>query len=629
MKKLLLILLCLPMIGFGQNTLLVPSQYSTIQSAINASVNGDTILVSDGTYNENITILAKSITIKSINGAGNTTINANGTVIFIQNTTDDVTIDGFTINSNSNGSGYANSAKCIAAEFSQVRIINNILNASSNNYQSTAVGVRLNDCDYSIISDNSMTSLLTVNGNYSASAWGIGMDDSDALISGNNIFSQVSGFGGQPAPAQGIHHWQGCNSQIFNNTIIAICPSYAEGISNTGQMRVYNNTIYVSSTNSSYVGKCIESWPNPEENNISIYGNILYGDGSRSQGLGVSDGPNVFADYNCSYNHGSTFPDDINNLLPGENNILSDPMFVNFNNYDFSLSGGSPCIDAGMTSDLYNDLDGSRNDMGSFGGSKININLNKLDFDIGTVSLAVTPQEQELIIYNGRDIDFIINNFTLLTQNFTISNLNTPLTIPPYSTHKINVQFSPQVLDSISDTLNIYSPNLFGNTFFQIELSGIGINESILHGNISDTLFQNQTYFITGDLIINGGDSLVIQDGVNLIFYPNVNFTVNGYLNAQGIEGNRIIFNKKESMENWGGILLTDSINDNSILDYLSIKNSSNYGMQISNANLNLNHVDISNTIPHPYWGEGGGGINIYNSTVNLLNCTVTENEIS
>ncbi len=459
---------------------------------------------------------------------------------------------------------------------------------------------------------------------------GIRASTSNCVISNNIINTYTAQTSGYPDPSYGITNWQGCNSQIFNNNIIAICPSYAKGISNAGKMRAYNNTIYVSSTlGSSYTGQCISSHPNPEENNVSIYGNILYGDGSRTMGLSVTDGPNVFGDYNCSYNHGSSWTDDITNLSPGENNVLSDPMFVNFNNYDFSLSGGSPCIDAGMTSDLYNDLDGSRNDMGSFGGSKINVNLNKLDFDIGTVSLAVTPQEQELIIYNGRDLDFNINTFGFLTQNFTISNLDTPVTIAPYSTHKINVEFSPQVLGLITDTLTIYSPDLFGNAFFQVGISGIGINESILTGSISDTLFQNQTYFITEDIIVDQGDSLVIQAGAVLKFYPNVQFIINGYLEAQGTEQNRIIFDKNESMENWGGVRLNDSMDDTSILDYLSIKNSTGYGIYINSVHLSFNHIDISNTIPHPEWFEGGMGLYINNSTVQLLNCTITENELS
>ncbi len=45
--------------------LTVPQQYSTIQSAIKASSNGDTVLVSEGTYYENINFLGKAITVAS------------------------------------------------------------------------------------------------------------------------------------------------------------------------------------------------------------------------------------------------------------------------------------------------------------------------------------------------------------------------------------------------------------------------------------------------------------------------------------------------------------------------------------------------------------------------------------
>ena len=57
MKRLLFILL----LSFSFTaTLLVPGEYSTIQSAIDASSNDDTILVSEGTYYENINFILNS-----------------------------------------------------------------------------------------------------------------------------------------------------------------------------------------------------------------------------------------------------------------------------------------------------------------------------------------------------------------------------------------------------------------------------------------------------------------------------------------------------------------------------------------------------------------------------------------
>jgi hypothetical protein len=47
-------------------------------------------------------------------------------------------------------------------------------------------------------------------------------------------------------------------------------------------------------------------------------------------------------------------------------NIDADPLFLG--NSDFHLQPGSPCIDAGNPDPQYNDNDGSRNDMGAYGG---------------------------------------------------------------------------------------------------------------------------------------------------------------------------------------------------------------------------------------------------------------------
>jgi len=61
------------------DTLTVPAEYATIQDAIDAAMDGDTVLVSAGIYGESIDFLGKMITVESVSGASTTTINANGT----------------------------------------------------------------------------------------------------------------------------------------------------------------------------------------------------------------------------------------------------------------------------------------------------------------------------------------------------------------------------------------------------------------------------------------------------------------------------------------------------------------------------------------------------------------------
>ena len=51
--------------------------YTSIQAAITAATNGDTVLVHDGTYVENINFSGKAITVRSANGAAGTIINGN------------------------------------------------------------------------------------------------------------------------------------------------------------------------------------------------------------------------------------------------------------------------------------------------------------------------------------------------------------------------------------------------------------------------------------------------------------------------------------------------------------------------------------------------------------------------
>jgi len=74
-----------------------PSEkYTSIQSAIDNATDGDTIIVRDGIYYENIKVTKERLTIKSENGSDNCIIDGKGkTVIIVK--ADGVTIKGFSI----------------------------------------------------------------------------------------------------------------------------------------------------------------------------------------------------------------------------------------------------------------------------------------------------------------------------------------------------------------------------------------------------------------------------------------------------------------------------------------------------------------------------------------------------
>ena len=84
----------------AQTTLQVPADFATIQQAIQAATNGDTVLVAPGTYQENLSFLGKAIHVKSEAGPETTTIDANqsgSAVIFVNDEGADSILEGFTV----------------------------------------------------------------------------------------------------------------------------------------------------------------------------------------------------------------------------------------------------------------------------------------------------------------------------------------------------------------------------------------------------------------------------------------------------------------------------------------------------------------------------------------------------
>ncbi|HEC76709.1 MAG TPA: hypothetical protein ENI33_05585, partial [Thermoplasmatales archaeon] len=108
-------------------TINVPADYPTIQQAIDNASDGDTIIVRNGTYNEQVIINKNNLSIQSEYGAANTIINATGQgtsyggVVF---DADGCTFEGFTVIDYSN-EGYENKIIRINGDNNTIR--NNII----------------------------------------------------------------------------------------------------------------------------------------------------------------------------------------------------------------------------------------------------------------------------------------------------------------------------------------------------------------------------------------------------------------------------------------------------------------------------------------------------------------------
>ena len=93
--------------GIINQVLNVPADYGTVQEGIDATIDGDTVLVAAGTYVENINFNGKNIVVTSSQGTDRTIIDGNqdGSVVTFENGENSTAIlSSFTI-TNGNGSG--------------------------------------------------------------------------------------------------------------------------------------------------------------------------------------------------------------------------------------------------------------------------------------------------------------------------------------------------------------------------------------------------------------------------------------------------------------------------------------------------------------------------------------------
>jgi parallel beta-helix repeat protein len=184
---------------------------------------------------------------------------------------------------------------------------------------------------------------------------------------------------------------------------------------------LYNNVIYANGKNGIFVKNGI-GWGD-------IRGNIVL----NNDDIGLKDfaGSTTFNDYNTLFANGDSgnnnYDEGDSKDAKGSHTIIADPLFFNRTNFDFRLKAASPCIDAGPQDSWFDDLDGSRNDMGAYGGPPfIDVAFND-DFAIDTTenysffsnngsNYEYDASEEKLRIVTGED------SYMQITRDLTPSH---------------------------------------------------------------------------------------------------------------------------------------------------------------------------------------------------------------
>jgi parallel beta-helix repeat protein len=310
-------------LGFSA-TINVPGDYKTIQAAIDAAVNGDTVLVEPGTYLEYIDYKGKAIIVTSSDGPVTTVIDANtyaDVVTFENGEGLDSVLTGFTI---TNGFGI----RCFGAS---PTITNNLITGC------LAYGISCLQSSSPEITRN------RIHKNWQ----GINVDlNSSPMILSNIIDANDS----VPGPDQGgtrgsgIYAADGCSPMIINNIICGnrVYGGYnfvgywiagsGGGIYAGGAATLINNTVYGNQA-LSQGGKGGGIYAE----RFTTIVNSIFWKNDAEYGFQISGGPDV------TYS-------DVQGGWSGTGNIDSDPLFVDLATGDYHLTYPSPCRDAGDNS---------------------------------------------------------------------------------------------------------------------------------------------------------------------------------------------------------------------------------------------------------------------------------------
>ncbi|HET6201681.1 MAG TPA: right-handed parallel beta-helix repeat-containing protein [Planctomycetota bacterium] len=356
---------------------LVPSEYPTIQSAINASVNGDTVLVSPGTYSEHLDFLGKGIVVASEEGPAATIVDGMGlgTVVLMESgEPSSAVLSGFTIR-NGNASGMAGTICYGGGLFIAVgatpTISNNVITA--NRACCSGGGIYITDSAPVVVGN-----VITDNNNFGCSGGGGGggiavFNSPNTQILDNLIAGNTFDSGG------GINLTNVGVITIRNNRFIGNTSGQGGAIATgaSSSPRIVQN-LFVGNSAISHGGAIYWIVPfgtigptvlnNTMVGNTAVLGSGIYADGydaqAKIQNNIVVAPAGEYAMFGTDF--GDATPPIVQNndvvswgippfggTIPGWvglfGNISADPQFADPVQGDYHLGLDSPCIDAGLS----------------------------------------------------------------------------------------------------------------------------------------------------------------------------------------------------------------------------------------------------------------------------------------
>ncbi len=348
MKKIslsiiLLVLFLFPLSSFNQ-VLIVPDDYPTIQSAINAAYGGDTVLVKPGVYIENLNFNGKNILITSLitptrdTGYISQTIidgNAQGPVITINNNESNATIRGFTVINGFSSHGAGIRCSHVSVRLYDLIITNN--HATGTSYAGGG-GIAIG---YSDVIIKNVKVLNNTGYDYGGGIkiryyCNVSIDSSE--IRGNMLTAtRVHGKGG------GIYIDYFSKIEISNTLITNNITSFwGGGIACASQGTVILKNVTIANNTAFYGGGALYFC---YDNSKAIVGNSIFFDNYPNEvffDTGMFNSLSVFhSDVEGGYQSIYVDGDDTLNWL--DKNINMMPWF----DPDYHLLSNSPCIDAG------------------------------------------------------------------------------------------------------------------------------------------------------------------------------------------------------------------------------------------------------------------------------------------